>query len=163
MEITAPPDDAFVDLADVDLYGPSGFRTKDLHPTWRTLRVAAPVWWQDRGAETGFWCVTRYADCERVVKDYRTYSSEEGTILASVGVGDAAGGQTITLTMESWLSFMTQASNRTWLAQTEYDPDDLSAEASIAIFNGTKGNALVSSSPGVYVDGFGYIQIPNLP
>jgi cytochrome P450 len=31
------------------------------------------------------------------VKDHRTFSSEEGTILASVGVGDAAGGQTITL------------------------------------------------------------------
>lgn len=87
-----------VDLADVDLYGPTGFRTNDLHPTWRTLRVKAPVWWHDRAGDTGFWCVTRYADCERVVKDHRTFSSEEGTILASVGVGDAAGGQTITLT-----------------------------------------------------------------
>ena len=101
MELTAPPADVVVDLADVDLYEPAAFRTRDQHPTWRTLRVKAPVWWHggtggSRG--TGFWCVTRYADCERVVKDHRTFSSEEGTILASVGVGDAAGGQTITLT-----------------------------------------------------------------
>jgi cytochrome P450 len=98
VKLTAPPDDTVVDLADIDLYSPTGFRTRDLHPTWRTLRVKAPVWWQDRGSDTGFWCITRYADCERVVKDYRTFSSEEGTILASVGVGDSAGGQTITLT-----------------------------------------------------------------
>jgi len=98
VELPAPPAEAVVDLADVDLYEPTRFRTTDLHPTWRTLRVKAPVWFQERVDGTGFWCVTRYADCERVVKDHRTFSSEEGTILASVGVGDAAGGQTITLT-----------------------------------------------------------------
>jgi cytochrome P450 len=98
VELTAPPADIPIELADIDLYDPAGFRTADAHPTWRTLRVKAPVWWHDRESGTGFWCVTRYADCERVVKDYRTFSSEEGTILASVGVGDTAGGQTITLT-----------------------------------------------------------------
>jgi cytochrome P450 len=98
VELTAPPADTLIELADIDLYEPASFRTRDLHPTWRTLRVKAPVWWHDRATGTGFWCVTRYADCERVVKDYRTFSSEEGTILASVGVGDSAGGQTITLT-----------------------------------------------------------------
>ncbi|GIF62800.1 cytochrome P450 [Asanoa ishikariensis] len=98
MELTAPPDETLVDLADIDLYGARGFTVRDLHPTWRTLRVNAPVWWHDRPGETGFWCVTKHADCERVVKDHRTFSSEEGTILASVGVGDSAGGQTITLT-----------------------------------------------------------------
>jgi cytochrome P450 len=98
VELTAPPADVLIALADIDLYDPAGFRTADQHPTWRTLRVKAPVWWHDRASGTGFWCVTRYADCERVLKDCRTFSSEEGTILASVGVGDAAGGQTITLT-----------------------------------------------------------------
>lgn len=65
--------------------------------------------------------------------------------------GDADG-QTITLTIESWLSFMTQASNRTWLAQSRYDADDLSAEASIAIANSVKGNAIVPSAGGVTID-----------
>ncbi len=45
--------------------------------------------------------------------------------------------QTITIKVESWLSFMTQATGRTWLAQPEYDADDHSAELSIAIANGT--------------------------
>jgi len=98
VDLTAPPLDISVDLADIDLYDPATFVAADQHPTWRTLRLKAPVWWHDRAGGTGFWCVTRYADCERVVKDYRTFSSEEGTILASVGVGDSAGGQTITLT-----------------------------------------------------------------
>lgn len=98
MQLTAVPPDIPVDLADIDLYAPATFRTADQHPTWRTLRVQAPVWWHARDGGTGFWCVSRYADCERVVKDHRTFSSEEGTILASVGVGDPAGGQTITLT-----------------------------------------------------------------
>ena len=98
MELTALPPDIPVDLGDIDLYDPTTFTRADQHPTWRTLRVKAPVWWHDRAGGTGFWCVTRYADCERVVKDYRTFSSQEGTILASVGVGDTAGGQTITLT-----------------------------------------------------------------
>lgn len=99
MELTARPIGvADVDLGEIDLYDPAAFRTRDQHPTWRTLRVQAPVWWHERKEDTGFWCVTRHADCEKVVKDYRTFSSEEGTILASVGVGDAAGGQTITLT-----------------------------------------------------------------
>jgi cytochrome P450 len=98
VELTAPPADILLDLADIDLYEPARFRTCDQHPTWRTLRVKAPVWWHDRAGSTGFWCVTRYADCERVLKDHRAFSSEDGTILASVGVGDAAGGQTITLT-----------------------------------------------------------------
>jgi cytochrome P450 len=101
VELTARPldaDIAEVDLGEIDLYDPAVFRTRDQHPTWRTLRVQAPVWWHDRKQDTGFWCVTRYADCEQVVKDHRAFSSEEGTILASVGVGDTAGGQTITLT-----------------------------------------------------------------
>ena len=50
--------------------------------------------------------------------------------------------QTIMMTVESWLSFMSAASGRSWLIQTKYDEDDLSAEASIAIANGTKVNAL---------------------
>ncbi|WP_232233937.1 cytochrome P450 [Micromonospora chokoriensis] len=98
VELTLPPFDMPVELSDVDLYDPQTYVLADQHPTWRTMRAKAPVWWQERADATGFWCVTRHADCEKVVKDYRTFSSQEGTILASVGVGDTAGGQTITLT-----------------------------------------------------------------
>ncbi len=86
-----------VDLDGVDLCDPETFRSGNPHAAWQTLRAQAPVWWHDRGAQTGFWCVTGYSDCERVIKDHRTFSSESGTVLASVGVGDPAGGRTLSL------------------------------------------------------------------
>lgn len=57
--------------------------------------------------------------------------------------------QTITMVIESWLAFATQASQRTWLAQPEYDADDHSPELSIAIANGTTQQATASSGAGV--------------
>ncbi|GIE99523.1 cytochrome P450 [Paractinoplanes rishiriensis] len=86
-----------VPLAAIDLVAPERYRSGDQHPAWRTLRQQAPVWWHDRGGQTGFWCVTRHADCERVLKDHRSFSSAGGTILASVGAPDPAGGRTISL------------------------------------------------------------------
>lgn len=44
--------------------------------------------------------------------------------------------QTITLDLESYISFFGQASNRTYLDQVNYDPGDKSAELAIAIANG---------------------------
>jgi hypothetical protein len=51
-------------------------------------------------------------------------------------VGDQSS-QTIQLDIESYLSFITAASNRSYLTQRDFDPDDLSADASIACANGT--------------------------
>jgi len=97
VEITGPDRDPPAGLAAIDLHDPESFRSGALHGAWRMLREQAPVWFHERPGGTGFWCVTRYADCERVLKDHRTFSSEHGTVLASVGVGDPAGGQTISL------------------------------------------------------------------
>ena len=44
--------------------------------------------------------------------------------------------QTISLDVETYLAFFNQASNRTYLDQDQYDPNDKSAELSIAIANG---------------------------
>lgn len=90
--------DTLPDLSEIDLYSPDRFRSANQHAAWRRLRQAAPVWWADRGEDTGFWCVTRHGDCIQVLKDYRTFSSSHGTVLASVGAGDPAGGKTISLT-----------------------------------------------------------------
>jgi hypothetical protein len=60
-------------------------------------------------------------------------------------VGDATQ-QTIVIEVESYLAFLKQASGRSYLSQNEYDPGDLSAEASIAVANGT--NLIPSSSAG---------------
>lgn len=50
-------------------------------------------------------------------------------------VGDRTS-QTINLDVESYLAFFGQASNRTYLDQQSYDPEDRSAELAIAIANG---------------------------
>lgn len=52
------------------------------------------------------------------------------------------GQQVIELTIETYLASLSGASNRTYLDQADFDPDDHSAEAAIAIANGTQGNGL---------------------
>jgi hypothetical protein len=50
-------------------------------------------------------------------------------------IGDQAS-QMISLDLESYLAFFSQATNRTYLDQVQYDPGDKSAELAIAIANG---------------------------
>jgi cytochrome P450 len=97
MRITAPDPAERVPLDEIDLYSPESYRDGCQHAAWRTLRQEAPVWWHERPGQPGFWCVTRQTDVERVLKEHRTFSSASGTVLGSVGVGDPAGGQTISL------------------------------------------------------------------
>jgi cytochrome P450 len=84
-------------LDDVALHDPLTFVRGDQHGVWKALRDREPVRRYQMPDGTPYWSFATYADTERIVKDTATFSSEEGTILASVGVGDAAGGQTITL------------------------------------------------------------------
>jgi hypothetical protein len=56
--------------------------------------------------------------------------------------------QTIEVQIEGYLASIRQASNRTYLDQAEFDPGDLSAEASIAIANGLTGTGLAGSGGG---------------
>lgn len=56
--------------------------------------------------------------------------------------------QTVEVTIEGYLASIRQASNRTLLDQGEFDPDDHSAEASIAIANGLTGAGLVGGGGG---------------
>lgn len=97
MEITSAAECEPIDFSTINLCDPESFRSGNHHATWRALRPHAPVWWQQQGDGAGFWCVTGYADCERVLKDYRVFSSEHGTMLSSVPAGDPAGGRTISL------------------------------------------------------------------
>lgn len=60
--------------------------------------------------------------------------------------GDAAG-QTITVTIETYLAAFSQASNRTYLDQERYDSGDLSARAAIAIANGISSNPAINNTP----------------
>jgi len=58
----------------------------------------------------------------------------------------APGSQTVIVSIEHYLAMATQPSNRSYLAQELYDPNDRSAEAAIAIANGTSGNGLIGAS-----------------
>jgi cytochrome P450 len=97
MRLTETDPTEQVPLDSIDLYDPQRYRHGNQHAAWRTLRRVAPVWRHERPGQPGFWSVTRYADCERVIKDHRTFSSASGTMLGSVGDGDPAGGRTMSL------------------------------------------------------------------
>lgn len=60
-------------------------------------------------------------------------------------VGDR-GSQAMVIDVETYLSFLTAPSNRSYLNQSDYDPEDLSAEASIAVANGTSGAGLTGAA-----------------
>lgn len=62
-----------IDLGDENLYAHG-----DPTAVWAELRRERPVHWNTRPDGTGFWAVTRYRDTVRVLKDFRTFSSEPG-------------------------------------------------------------------------------------
>jgi cytochrome P450 len=102
MLITAPAGGDVVSLDRIDLFDPHRYRAVSQHQgsqhaAWQALRRQAPAWWHERPGQPGFWSVTRHADCARVMKDHRAFSSASGTVLDSVGAGDPAGGRTISL------------------------------------------------------------------
>lgn len=55
--------------------------------------------------------------------------------------------QAIVLKIESYLATFSQASNRTYLDQADFDSGDLSAKAAIAIANGVSGNPITGNTP----------------
>ncbi len=76
----AAPDLASLDLSDLSLWesGPP-------HETFARLRQEQPVHWSPLDGfphEAGFWSVTRYDDIAAVGRDFATFSSERGGILA---------------------------------------------------------------------------------
>lgn len=58
--------------------------------------------------------------------------------MSSVSIIAAPEGQTIRLSVENYLSFSTQASNRSYLNQKDYDSADNSAAATLAAANGLR-------------------------
>jgi cytochrome P450 len=87
-----PADPRAFDLAD-----PAAYAAGSAHGLWRLLREVDPVRRDLAPNGTPYWSFFRYAECEPIVADTRRFSSQYGTILASVGAEDPAGGKTITL------------------------------------------------------------------
>ncbi len=73
------------DLASVDLSDLSLWQDGPPHELFTRLRREHPVHWSPLGGfpwEAGFWSVTRYEDIAWVGRDWETFSSERGGILA---------------------------------------------------------------------------------
>lgn len=69
---------ADVDLAQVDLFDPAWFEEGPPYELFARMRRETPVRWnplpEGSGAD-GVWCLTRHADCAKVSRDFRTFSS----------------------------------------------------------------------------------------
>jgi len=60
-------------------YDPFDYRFHDNpYPVYRALRDQAPVY---HNAKYGFWALSRYHDCQHAVRDFKTFSSAQGTSL----------------------------------------------------------------------------------
>jgi cytochrome P450 len=97
MRMDGPVPGRLPELDSIDLYEPSGYQKRSLHPDWAALRLSAPVWRQETPDGTPFWSLTRHADVLAALRDPVRFSSKSGTILDVID-GDPAGGHTILLT-----------------------------------------------------------------
>jgi hypothetical protein len=65
--------------------------------------------------------------------------------MVSLDIQGSASGQTIVVSIEGYLAALAPASNRTYLVQDEFDPDDRSAAATIACANGIAGSGVTQA------------------
>jgi hypothetical protein len=86
--------------------------------------------WQGRIARLWFYCVDQNeSQVGSVVAYYTGYMND-------VGISGSAESQTVTLTIENYLTSIAGAQNKTYLIQNIFDAGDRSAETSIAAANG---------------------------
>jgi cytochrome P450 len=66
-------------------YDPYDFEIDaDPHPVWRRMRDEAPLYRNDK---YDFWALSRFADVEAALHDWRTYSSAKGTLIELIRSG----------------------------------------------------------------------------
>lgn len=111
--------------------------------------LADPAKW--RGREARLWRVIRNASNVQQ-GGYHAYYTGRMTALSHSGDDS---GQTIAVTIESYLAVFSEASNRSYLGQDRYDAGDLSAQAAIAIANGNYTGAVTPSAYGGQIGGVG--------
>jgi cytochrome P450 len=75
-----------VSTTDADVYyDPFDFEIDaDPYPVWRRLREEQPLYYNER---YDFYALSRFADVERCLVDWRTYSSAKGTVLEIIKSG----------------------------------------------------------------------------
>lgn len=68
--------------------------------------------------------------------------------MVDLTIDSSPGNQIMTLEIEGYVAAFSDASNRTYLDQEDFDPGDLSAAAALGSANGTSGNSIVNNTPG---------------
>jgi hypothetical protein len=111
--------------------------------------IEDPANWRARDAR--LWRIVRN---EANVQQGGFHNYYTGKMVA-LSHGGSIEGQTLRMTIESYLAVFSEASGRSYLDQERFDPGDLSARAAIAIANGNYGGA---SSPGGAGGGGGDFQ-----
>lgn len=83
-----------------NLRDPKSYVEEDMHAVWRLLRTDDPVHWhRPAGEGPGFWVLTRYGDISAVLRDSRRFTSEKGTVLATMlQGGDTGAGRMLAVT-----------------------------------------------------------------
>lgn len=137
---------AFIDIGEVS-YKPGGSESVTATLSGipsvdsATLALLAnPANW--RGRDARLWRVIRNA-ANVQQGGYHAYYTGRMTALSHSG---DESGQTISVTIESYLAVFSEASMRTYLSQDRYDAGDLSAKAAIAIANGNYTGAVTGAS-----------------
>lgn len=111
--------------------------------------LADPANW--RGRDARLWRVIRNA-ANVQQGGYHAYYTGRMTGLEH---STDESGQIISVTIESYLAVFSEASNRTYLSQDQYDSGDLSARAAIAIANGNYTGAVTGSAYSGAIGGIG--------
>lgn len=106
-----------------------------------------PANWRGRNAR--LWRIIRNAANVQQGAYHNYYTGK----IVGVSHSGSAEEQRIRVTIESYLAVFSQASNRTYMDQSRYDPDDNSAAAAVAIANGNYTGA--GSNPGMTNPGGG--------
>lgn len=121
-------------------------------------QLADPANWQGRVSR--LWRTIRNAANEQQ-GGFQAYYT--GYMTALDHAGDESG-QIIRVTIETYLAAFSAPSNRTYLDQARYDPDDQSARASIAIANGLTQNpgAVIGGGTGMGGGNFGNPRVAEL-
>lgn len=98
MPTTNAPNTSQVNLAEVDLLDPQLYSHGEPYAVWDVMRREAPVHWQQVNEELGFWSITKHRDAIQVLKDYNTFTSEQGSLVNLLGTKDPAGRKQMAVT-----------------------------------------------------------------
>lgn len=101
--------------------------------------IGDPANW--RGRDARLWRIVRDETGAQQGGFHQYYTGK----MVGLTHGGTTSGQTLRVTIESYLAVMSSPSNRSYLDQARYDPGDESARAAIAIANGDYGGASRSS------------------